>query len=152
MNEQGVWTCTRIVSKSRRNRDHVYSCRLIASTVIQMAVRESNKAGEEKKTKTGWMNGADRNYEIATKVEQVWVALAAGRSVVSRFGDSKYRGTRAQNEARVVAIDQKTTCTGTFVKLITLTVANVLAKPIQTFIETISRGCACGLKGGKGRG
>lgn len=44
----------------------------IASTIIHMALRESEQAGEERKTKTGWMNGADRNYyEIATKVEQV---------------------------------------------------------------------------------
>jgi len=33
-----------------------------------MALRESNRAGEERETKTGRMNGADRNYyEIATK-------------------------------------------------------------------------------------
>lgn len=98
----------RIVSKSRRSHDHVYSRRLFASTFIHMALRESNKAGEERKTKTGRMNGADRNYyEIATKVGQVWFALAAGRSVVSRFWDSKYRGTRAKNEAQAGAMDQE---------------------------------------------
>lgn len=41
------------------------------------------------------------------KVEQVWFALAAGRSVVSRFWDSKYRGTRAKDEAQAVAMDQE---------------------------------------------
>jgi len=92
---------------------------LIASTFIHMALRECNTAGEERKAKTGRMNGADRNYyEIATKVEQVWFALAAGRSVVSRFWDSKYRGTRAKNEAQAVAMDQEKRCTGTLVRLI----------------------------------
>jgi len=62
----------RVVSESRKSRDHVYSRRLIASTFIHMALRESNRAGEERETKTGRMNGADRNYyEIATKQNKV---------------------------------------------------------------------------------
>jgi len=101
------------------------------------------------------MNGADRNYyEIATKVEQVWFALAAGRSVVSRFWDSKYRGTRAEDEAQAVAMDQEKKVHGNARKThyLRMALADVGAKPLQTLVETISRGCTCGLKGGKGRG
>jgi len=45
-----------------------------------------------------------------------WFALAADRSVVSRFGDSMYRGTSAKNEAQAVAMDQKKTCTATLIR------------------------------------
>ena len=89
-----------------------------APTIIHMALRESDKAGEERKTKTGWMNGADRNYyEIATKWNKL-IRSAAGRSGVSRFRDSMYRGTSAKNEAQGVVMDQEKTCTGTLVRLI----------------------------------
>jgi len=70
-----------------------------------MALRESGKAGEDRKTKTGWSRqellrdcDKSRTSGFARLLTEAWV---------SRFRDSKYRGTSAKNEAQAVVMDQK---------------------------------------------